>query len=605
MSFHESPQEINEVVALMKYVLCLVLTLCVVCAARGALAAVAVWETPRAVSDDADVAGRESWRAVAAERLEAGYAFSGDAVVESADVTAVFSRRKASVVFLVGRQALMRVTPGLAQPMAGAAGLTVRGMREGVGLRLAFEHAGERGGLSYCFREGLVQVDASGVEAVDVRGAFAYALVPSFIGDDLIYDPRRSGGLEELHVPAENVLVGLVAGEEGLVTACWPPGEQRVALGVGASASAGKQFGRMRIAVAGQPLFLGLTHHRGVWHRQAVDLDSYERPCATGWTRPFAAGWITQFGQGNYAASRWREARALLEYDGIVSTFAFADNAAKRTWKATVGWHEWPCWFEAGSAYVRIGKKVKPAGEDLLFYFLERRQGTPPEVKAPVDVVREALADAEGLLDSAGRKKRPLNRAGSVYNQPTCGTTAALAEVFKRGDEVREASRVVAVAGDLAWYYDNMARRLDDFAAFASGLRALCESVTADHPVVGSFIEDLEIERRLAEIDSAVNLSGLGAGMRPSEAVLGDLVALTEAHSETSLAHYLALRSEIIRRGGILDNSAAQADFVVRGLAQKAGYRCVDAPSKVRFAEALRRLAREHLRNPTPWEQGR
>ena len=71
------------------------------------------------------------------------------------------------------------------------------------------------------------------------------------------------------------------------------------------------------------------------------------------------------------------------------------------------------------------------------------------------------------------------------------------------------------------------------------------------------------------------------------------------------LAHYLTLRSEIIRRGDILDNAAAQADFLVRGLAQKAGYRCVDDPAKVRFAEALRRLARQHLRNPTPWEQGR
>jgi len=589
----------------MKHALCCLLTICVLYPLQAAAAEVQVWETPTAFSDNVDVTDRGPWQAVSANRLEAAYAFPADAVVESGNVTAAFSTRQAVVIFFVGPQTRIRVTPALAQPMAGAARLSTCGVPEGVDVRVEFDHEGESRALTYCFRDGLVQVDASAVEAVDVSAPFAYAIVPGFIGDDLIYDPRRAGGLEQLHVPAENVLVGLLAGEDALVTACWPPGEQRVALGVSAPSSTEEHLARMRIALAGQPLFLGLTHHPGVWHRQAVDLGLYERPCATGWTRPFAAAWIAQFGQGNYAASKWQDPRPLLEYEGIVSTFAFADNSAKRTWKATVGWHEWPCWFQDGTAYVRIGKKVKPPAQDLLFYFLERRKGTPPEVKAPVDVVREALADADAILELAGRKKRPLNRPGSVYNRPTCETTEALAEVFKRGDEVRDAARVVAVAGDLAWYFDNMEGRLDDFAAFAAALRALCGSVTADQSALRSFIEDLGIETTLAEIDLAVNLSGLGAGMRPSEEVLRDLAALTEEHTETSLAHYLTLRSEVIRRGGILDNAAAQADFLVRGLAQKAGYRCVDDPAKVRFAEALRRLVREHLRNPTPWEQAR
>lgn len=589
----------------MKYVLCLLLTLCVLYPLQAAVAEVRVWQTPTAFSDNVDVTDRGLWQAVSANRLEAAYAFPADAVVESGDVTTAFSTREVAVVFFVGPAVRIRVTPALAQPMAGAARLTARGVPEGVGLRLEFEHEGESRALSYCFREGLVQVDALAVEAIEVSAPFAYAIVPSFIGDDLIYDPRRAGGLEEIHVPAENVLVGLLAGEDALVTLCWPPGEQRVALGVSAPSSTEEHLARVRIALAGQPLFLGLTHHPGVWHRQAVDIGFYEQPCATGWTRPFAAAWITQLGEGNYAASKWQAPRPLLEYEGIVSTFAFAEGPAKSTWKATVGWHEWPCWFQDGAAYVRIGKKVKPPAQDLLFYFLERGKGTPPEVKAPVDVVREALADADAILEMAGRKKRPLNRPGSVYNQPTCGTTEALAEVFKRGDEVRDAARVVAVAGDLAWYYDNMERRLDDFAAFAAALRELRANVTADQSDLRSFIEDLGIETTLAEIDLAVNLSGLGAGMRPSDEVLRDLAALTEEHTETSLAHYLTLRSEIIRRGGILDTAAAQADFLVRGLAQKAGYRCVDDPAKVRFAEALRRLVRQHLRNPTPWEQAR
>ena len=589
----------------MKYVLCLLLTPCALYPLRAAAAEVRVWQTPTAFSDNGDVTNRRAWQAVSANRLEAAYAFPADAVVESGDVTAAFSTRQAAVVFFVGPRAGIRVTPALAQPMAGAARLSTRGVPEGVEVRFEFDHEGESRALTYCFRDGLVQVAPSAVEAVAVSAPFAYAIVPSFIGDDLIYDPRRAGGLEQIHVPAENVLVGLLAGEDGIVTACWPPGEQRVELGVSAPTSTESRLARMRIAVAGQPLFLGFTYHPGVWHRQGVDIGCYERPCATGWTRPFAAAWITQFGQGNYAASKWQDPRPLLEYEGIVSTFAFADNAAKRTWKASVGWHEWPCWFQDEAAYVRIGKKIKPPAQDLLFYFLERGKGTPADVKAPVDVMRDALADADALLDFAGRKQRPLNRAGSVYNQPTCGTTEALAEVFKRGDEVRKAALVVAVAGDLAWYYDNMERRLDDFAALATALGALCANVTADQAAVRSFMEDLAIETTLAEINLAANLWGLGARMRPAKEALRDLVALTEEHTETSLAHYLALRSGLIRRGGILDNSAAQADFLVRGLAQKAGYCCVDHPAKVRFAEALRRLVREHLSNPTPWEQVR
>jgi len=574
-----------------------------------------LWQTPEPLEEDLGLADRSAWRELHVDALTETHVLPADAVVESGGMTALFLTRQATLVLLVGSEggavARVRIAPSLAElspeTVQLAALRTPPGQGAGsVALRFDFTGQGTRQSLTYTFRDGTVLLAPSGVETICISAPLSYVIVPTLAGDDLIFDPRHAGCLERWHIPAENVLVGLLAGEDALVTACWSGQVQEgVTLDISRNETGEKQICSAQIAPNGQTLHVGLARHPRIWHRQPVDLSGYEKPTPTGWRAPFSARWITQFGYGRYGTPHWQQPPPLLEYDGIVSTFAFADNPAKRRWKATVGWHEWPCWFQDREAYVQIGKKIKPPAQDLLFYFLERSRSTPATVEAPFDLVRAALPDADAILGLSGRKTRPLNRPGAVYGEPTCGTTERLAKVFERGNEVRERERVAAVAGDLAWYFDNMEGRLDDFEAFAAALRRLCIEVSDNQPKLQAFIEDLDIESTLQEIDSAVNLSGLRPAMRPDDEILGDLVALAEEHTETSLARYLKLRAEITHRGGILDSCAARADFLVRGLAQKAGYRCVDDPGKVRFAEAVRRLAKQHLANPTPWEQAR
>jgi hypothetical protein len=47
------------------------------------------------------------------------------------------------------------------------------------------------------------------------------AIVPSFVGDDLIYDPRNYPSAKTLSLPSEHFLLGLVTGESSVLVMTW------------------------------------------------------------------------------------------------------------------------------------------------------------------------------------------------------------------------------------------------------------------------------------------------------------------------------------------------------------------------------------------------
>ena len=48
--------------------------------------------------------------------------------------------------------------------------------------------------------------------------------------DDVIIDPANYPDTARLHIPSENFLMGLLAGQDHLLICAWPPGSQRVTL---------------------------------------------------------------------------------------------------------------------------------------------------------------------------------------------------------------------------------------------------------------------------------------------------------------------------------------------------------------------------------------
>jgi len=575
---------------------------------RHAAAQALVCERATPFGGEVTVGDRGEWRPVVGDQLESGYSFSGDAIVDSGNQVVVFlAQQGEALVFTQGdgvarsRMRLSRATPEFDSHVRK---LTAS---RGSGGEVVVTWQGESPGAAFRFSDGVVEViPGDDTAMLEVAAPLPYAVMPNFLGDDLIYDPQRVGGLEQLCVPSTNVCVGLLEGEDALLTLCWPEGDQRLALIPDDPDAEGRLFAKVRIALDGKSVYWGLITGAGLWHAHPADLAYFEKPMATGWHRPFNAAWIAQFGYHGYAARNWKKPGALLEYEGTLSTFGFSQGE-KRTWKATVGWHEWPCWFEDEEAYVQIGKKISPPGQDMLFYFLERNGETPAQRAAPIDIVRRALGDAdtERLLHLDKRKQRPLNRPKSVFNLPTCGTTAKIEEYFKKGKEVEERELVEAVACDLAFYFENMEARLSEFASFAGAARRVCDEAVRREASLAAFVEDIDVTGTLKQIASAADMFDIGALLRPPEKVLGELTELCTREAPGNYGAYLELKAEITQRGGALDSAAAKADLLVRGLLQQAGYRCIDDSHKAQFATALIALATDHLGNPTPWEQVR
>ena len=74
----------------------------------------------------------------------------------------------------------------------------------------------------------------------------AYGIVPSYVGVDLVFDPRDHADADRLHVPSMNLFVGLVGGGDCMMVATWPAGDQSTELGL-TSADGKKTIDRFTI----------------------------------------------------------------------------------------------------------------------------------------------------------------------------------------------------------------------------------------------------------------------------------------------------------------------------------------------------------------------
>jgi len=83
--------------------------------------------------------------------------------------------------------------------------------------------------------DGTIEVKpAQAVKPIILSGPIAFGVLPSRVIDDVIYDPNKYPDAREIHVPAENVFMGLLGDEDRILICAWPDGEQKVRLLLGA-----------------------------------------------------------------------------------------------------------------------------------------------------------------------------------------------------------------------------------------------------------------------------------------------------------------------------------------------------------------------------------
>lgn len=569
-----------------------------------------IWDTGSPFTGTADLRDRSDWKVVPANllTLEADpsaaisdpgyygreYEFRGDAVVENGHLIAVFRSAEGKVVIyskVDSNRKIMELVP--LQLKGGPASITSCGIMWNTGdeaaLEVSFSAKGKSDNCSAIFsfdRKQIVEIKPAGtMSGISILGPVEYGIVPGFIGDDLIFNPREYPSMNTLCVPTENIFMGLLQGEDRVLVVTWPEGKQQMKLVLGDKQRERRLIESIDFDNDGRSFYLALLEAPGIWHKEELKPSFLEKDVAVDWKRPFPAKWKTQ----------------LLEA-GVRTTYNFRESEDK-IWRAITGRYAYPVWFKGEDTFYHLSKKIPPKGESII-YFLERRN-TPVWVCTPVDIMKETLGRqaCDDILDIAGRKLRTHHRRAGrgVRRAATCGCTAAIEVVFKAGREVEQKEYVAGAVDDMVYFVTRHVERISEYQDFARDMMSFPNLRSKSNPDLKPFLDSMVTitQQILQEYDrQKENIKSLEYAAE----LAGETKALTQKKDPKNLPAYLALGEKWRAMGGAQDELVGKYHSITRKLFQEAGYGCVNQPKAVDIAEQVRARCRKCLRNPDGYE---
>jgi hypothetical protein len=567
-----------------------------------------IWDTMSPLGDSVDVQNRTSWKTVptnpftlerdpVAAASDPGYygleyAFGGDAVVENEHLIAVFHSRKGNVAICSKAGAKSKKLEFIPLELKGGPAritrcLILQNTGQDAALQVTFSGAGKNLSAIMAFdRTGIVDIQpGEDMKGVSLISSIEYGIVPSFIDDDLIFDPGDYASTDTLCVPAENFFVGLLTGQNDMLVVTWPKGSQQMKLMLGDNQQKPRLVESIDFDNDGKSLCLAILSAPGIWHKEDLKPTYLEKDVTIDWKRPFRAKWVTQLSEGR-----------------VQTTYTFKESES-RIWRGVIGHYTWPVWFSNDNACYRLSKKIPPKGESVI-YFLESRD-TPDSVLTPVDIMKETLGRqmADAILDVPGRKLRTHHRRGAegVHRACTCGCTEAIQAVFDAGQEVQRKEYVEGAVDDMVFFVTQHMGRIGEYQAFA---RDITEFLNQAQKSAGDLKPYLDkMEEIVQEIPQEYNNK---KELIMSLGYAGELAqqtkALTLNKQPSNLKAYEELGAKWRRMGGAQDDLVAQCHRITRKLFQEAGYGCTDSPKAVEIAEQVRTRCRECLRNSDGYE---
>ncbi len=574
------------------------------------LANTLIWDTLSPFVNKVDIRNRANWKVVPADLLTLEldpsaaisdpayhgreYSFKGDVVVENEHLTTVFSSKKGCVVIysrVDSSQKKLELIP--LQLKAKPASITFSRILQNTGdnaaLEVTFSARETEDNYSAIFsfdKKQIVEIKpAENMKGISLLSPIEYGVVPGFIGDDLIFNPREYPSMNTLHVPSDNLFLGLLKGQNNMLVITWPRGKQLMRLVLENKERKRRLIESVDFDNDGKSIYLTLLDALGIWHKEELKPSYLEKDVAVNWKRPFPAKWKTQ----------------LLEA-GVKTTYKFRESKDK-IWRAITGNYTYPVWFEGENTFYRLGKKIPPKGESII-YFLERK-GTPASVSAPVDIMKETLGRQvrDTILDLAGRKLRSHHRRGSlgIRRAATCGCTAAIEVVFKAGQEVEKKEYVAEAVDDMVYFVTRHVERISEYQDFARDMMSFLNLQNKSNPALKPFLNGMgkitqeiphEYSRQKENIKTLEYVAELARKTK----------ALTQKKNPQNLPTFSGLSEKWRAMGGAQDELIAKFHSITRKLFQEAGYSCVTLPQALEIGQDIRRRCRKCLRNPDGYE---
>ena len=569
-------------------------------------AAIRIWDTVSPLVDETVSADRSGWKVVPTEaekwsrpeyynpeNYSLRHSFTGDAVAENEHLLAVFSSARGKVIICSkDEHTAMKLEVVPLEFRMDPARITRVGVLQNSGdeavLETVFINRKTDESLSCVFafgKKNIVEIRPSeNVEGMSVLAPIRYGVVPDFLSDDLIVDPREYPLLETLHLPSANVFVGLVEGQKNVLTVTWPVGRQRVRLTPNKDQGEPRLIESVDIENDGKSVFLAVLSVQAIWHEEVLKASYLERDVSIGWKRPFPAKWATQ----------------LLE-DGVKTTYTFRQARPEKFWRGGVGFYPYPVWFQGETALFRLGKKVPPKGKAIV-YCLERKN-TPISVATPVDIMKDTLGRyvSGALLDVEGRRLRSHIRKDAVIGAATCEVTDGMQPVFEAGAEVERKEYIHGGVDDMIYFITRQRQRIDEYQAFAKKMMDYLDRTARERPDLNEYIDAMRaitrqiIEQHDRQKDNMKTLAYVDELAR-------DTNALTLKKDAGNLARFNDLKMRWRRVGGTQDTLVCKFHTITRNLFQQAGYSCVNRPEAIDVADEIRNLCKQCLRNPDGYE---
>jgi hypothetical protein len=568
---------------------------------EGPLTSTLIWDTQSPFVDKVNLRDRINWKVVVdpisddPSTYGRGHFFKGDAVVENDHLVAVFRLREGRVVaYSKGDSSWQKVE---------FVPLQLKGKRASISGYRILQNTGEHVALEVSFsaKEAEEQVSAvfsfSSKEIVEIKpgtnmkgisllSPIEYGIVPDFIADDLILDPKEYPSASTLHMPSSNLFLGLLRGQNNILVVTWPLGAQQMRLMLADKREEPRLIESADFENDGKSIYLALLEAPGIWRKEELKPSYLEKDIAINWERPFPAKWITQ-----------------LRELGIRTTYRFRGFRG-RIGRYGLGGYIYPVWFEGNNTYYRLGKKIPPEGESLI-YFLERK-GTPVSVSAPADIMKEALGRqaCDMILDLPGRELRTHHRRPGITHADacTCGFTGDILDpIFEEGQEVEKKDLVVETVDDMAFFVRHIRKRINEYQEFAHSMVGFLNLKRESNPDLRPFLDSMEtITQEILQ-----DYSRTKEHMKPSDYV-DELAlktkALTQNKDPQNLPTYQDLRGQWRGIGGAQDNFVVRLYRMTRNLFQEAGYHCVNQREAIEIANEIRRRCRKCLRNPDGFE---
>lgn len=417
-------------------------------------------------------------------------------------------------------------------------------------------------------------------EEIRIIADIAFGIVPSHILDDLIYDPGIYSSGEKVSILPENIFLGLLDGKDGMIMVSWPSDSQSLKAFV-ANKESINSFNELTLGLSGNTsIFLKIIAQEGVWHKQAV-LPSYlEKDVKIDWIRPFNSKWKTK----------------IPEIDEIESDFGFK-NSRSEIWRPVLGYYVYPFWFEGKQTMVHFSKKVPPP-QSMLIYTTEGNERTALKfLKNTIGRTRASEA-----IKIMSQQPYPSNGVGIQH----CDGRDWVKRIFKVGLQYREREFLNDVFDDFLYSINVQKNRLQGYEDLirALGIKTtLFYEKNKNDADLSSFFLNMkgQVEDTDKKYWKITNRKTIAERLAHETNMINKLKILSLEQTNECYLEAVYLLGEI-QIWTFMETVPAEIGAMLRYLASRASYECVDKPQAVKYALEIREDIRKFFNGGVTFE---